>query len=117
MKNFTTSKISKLIVSFLIVSCFLIFNADCFAQQNRWQDKTDELDYGSDNTWLYVGLGVLAAGAITYFIISSSSSDDDDSSNKSKKKKESGGFTFTNLDPNIVKMADSLLIKRQSEEK
>lgn len=116
MKNLTNSIINKLFASFLIVTCFLIFNTDCFSQQHdAWDDKSDELDYGSDNTWLYVGLGVLAAGAVTYFIITSSSDDDSSSSEKDsseKDKKESGGFFgLESVSEGVVKL-DSAFVKK-----
>ncbi|MCB0728577.1 MAG: hypothetical protein R3A12_19385 [Ignavibacteria bacterium] len=121
MKNFTTSKIAKFIATFLIVSCFIIFNAECFSQQqDAWEDKSGELDYGSDNTWLYVGLGVLAAGAIVYFLITSSSDDessDKDSSEKEKKENESGGYFNIETDSSGVIKLDSAYLKKLIDNK
>lgn len=117
MKTLTTSKPSKLIATVLIVSCFLIFNTDSFSQESdKWHDQSDELDFGSDNTWLYVSLGVLAAGAITYFIITSSSSDDDSSSSdkdsSEEEKKESGGYFGLESDSKGDVILDSASVKK-----
>ena len=66
------SIISKSVSVVLLVSCFLLFNSDSFSQQtDRWHPQ--ELETGSNNTWLYAVLGVIAAGTIAYLIFKPSS--------------------------------------------
>ena len=82
------SIISKSVSVVLLVSCFLLFNSDSFSQQtDRWHPQ--ELETGSNNTWLYAVLGVIAAGTIAYLIFKPSSEKDKPGSTKKESDKDS----------------------------
>jgi predicted permease len=90
MLNNLLSKLSKPVALVLLISCFVFFNSNCYSQQTDSWDTSNQV--GNDDasyTWLYITLGVLAAGAITYFIVKPSSTDDSSAQNK-KEPKDTG---------------------------
>ena len=103
-------KICKPVSLILVFSSLFLFSRDVFSQSaSRW--KQQELEFGSDNTWLYITLGVLAAGTITYLIINSSSSDD----SSGEKKKKSENKANSKSDSTKIEKTDTTEIKKLIE--
>lgn len=77
-------KLYRLFTFVLLISFLMLASNESFSQQNvdRWDDQSDELPGTSDNTWIYVTVGVVAVAALVYllFIAPSDDKDNDKSS-------------------------------------
>ena len=92
-------KLHNLFTLVLIISCLSLFSNQCYSQNvDNWDDQSDELPGTSDNTWIYITIGVVAVAALVYFIFIAPSSDkSSELKNLSVKKLPSFKKDFKNI--------------------
>lgn len=108
MKEKIYFHIVKMITVILIFTCFSFFTKNLTAQQaDKWHDSSDELEFGSDNTILYIALGAVAAGLAVWYFAFKDSGDD-----KKEKGKTTYGKNNTGKDSTSFIKSDSSSVKK-----
>lgn len=87
----------------LLISFWLLASNECFSQNvDKWNDQSDDLP-GSDNTWIYITVGVVAVAAIVYFVFIAPSNDKSKDKSSELKNFNSNKFSTFKKDLKNIK--------------
>lgn len=112
MKNSKLNCFKRVIAILLLISCSALFSESSFSQQtDSWKDKSDELP-GTDLTWMYVTLGVVAAGLAVLFIVNSGP---DEPADKLGKSKDQSTYQAQKDSTTIEKTDTTITVKNEKK--
>lgn len=81
----------------------MLASNECFSQNvDKWNDQSDDLP-GSDNTWIYITVGVVAVAAIVYFVFIAPSNDKSKDKSSELKNFNSNKFSTFKKDLKNIK--------------
>lgn len=93
-------KLFNLATFVLLISFLFLASNECFSQQSdKWNDQSDDLPGTSDNTWIYITVGVVAVAALVYFVFIAPSND----KSSELKNFNSNKFSTLNKDRKSIK--------------